>query len=160
VSSTLKIKEIKNFPVQFWLIVLTCVTYYSVMYPFVGNIKLLYMYKYKLSSYDANICNRLFRAVYAFFFKLKLFIISLVYAVSAALSPIIGTIIDNIGYNIYWILFGIFTSIGTHCLISFTYSNPFLNSALLGIFFTFMSSAIFPSVPLIMSEDRLGNLNF
>jgi hypothetical protein len=30
----------------------------------------------------------------------------------------------------------------------------------LGIFFTFMSSAIFPSVPLIMSEDRLGDLNF
>lgn len=62
-----------------------------------------------------------------------MFYSSFVYAVSGVLSPFIGFLIDNVGYNIYWIIFGITTTIGTHALIAFTYSNAFLNSVFIKI---------------------------
>jgi hypothetical protein len=65
-------------------------------------------------------------------------------------------IIDNIGYNLYWLLFAILATLITHCLIAFTYFNAFANSAFLGIVFTFMSSAVLPIVPSIVSEERLA----
>jgi hypothetical protein len=66
-----------------------------------------------------------------FFYRFFTFCFSLVYAIGGLLSPFIGAMIDRIGYNIYWLFIGVVATIGTHCLIAFTYSNPFLNMVIL-----------------------------
>jgi hypothetical protein len=52
---------------------------------------------------------------------------SLVYTVGSIVSPIIGATVDRVGYNIYWLLFGAIATMGTYCLVAFTYTSPFIN---------------------------------
>jgi hypothetical protein len=51
-------KQILKFPFAFWIICLICVFYYAAIFPYIGSVKSFYMFKYGLSSYAANICNR------------------------------------------------------------------------------------------------------
>ena len=53
-----KFKEIFKFSFEFWLICTVCVLFYATIFPYIGSVQSFYMFKYGLSNYSANICNR------------------------------------------------------------------------------------------------------
>ena len=55
-----------------------------------------------------------------------LLIFSIVFILSAPCSPIFGYVVDRLGYNVLWVIFGVVCSLGTHGLLSFTYLNPWV----------------------------------
>lgn len=51
---------------------------------------------------------------------------SMVYLLSAALSPFFGILIDKTGRNVTWVILSIVTTIGSHFLLAFTFVNPYV----------------------------------
>lgn len=51
---------------------------------------------------------------------------SMVYFLSAALSPFFGILIDKTGRNVTWVIISIVTTIGAHFMLAFTFFNPYI----------------------------------
>lgn len=51
---------------------------------------------------------------------------SMVYFLSAALSPFFGILIDKTGRNVTWVIVSIVTTIGAHFMLAFTFFNPYI----------------------------------
>lgn len=51
---------------------------------------------------------------------------SMVYLLSAALSPFFGILIDKTGRNMTWVIISIVTTISAHFMLAFTFFNPYI----------------------------------
>lgn len=51
---------------------------------------------------------------------------SMVYLLSAILSPFFGILIDKTGRNVTWVIISILTTIGSHFILAFTFFNPYV----------------------------------
>jgi MFS-type transporter involved in bile tolerance (Atg22 family) len=51
---------------------------------------------------------------------------SIVYIISAVLSPPLGLLVDKVGKNVLWVCLSVLVSIGSHALLAFTFVNPFV----------------------------------
>ncbi|KAB7502962.1 Major facilitator superfamily domain-containing protein 1 [Armadillidium nasatum] len=104
----IQLKDILSFPLSFWLISVVCVTYYVAIFPFIGLAKVFFMRKYDLGENGANAVS------------------SIVYIISAFASPLFGFLVDKTGRNIMWVFIAVLVSLGSHCLLAFTFLNPFI----------------------------------
>jgi len=52
---------------------------------------------------------------------------SLVYLVSAIVSPVFGIVVDKVGRNILWVFLAILVTLGAHALLAFTFLTPFVS---------------------------------
>jgi len=59
-------------------------------------------------------------------FKRCCVIYSIVYILSAPCSPVLGFIVDRFGYNVYWVLIAVVTTLGCHGLLGLTFINPWV----------------------------------
>ena len=125
----------------FWLVTILCLLFYSAMNPFFNFAPKLMMVKYGIPADIAG----LIPAIIPFG--------------SIILTPLFGTIYDRRGYGALLIIIGTFLMAAVH----FTFSLPFHSSLLavssmviLGIAFSLVPSALWPSVPKIIPLRRLG----
>lgn len=51
---------------------------------------------------------------------------SIVYVISAVVSPFFGLLVDKLGRNILWVFIAIVCTIGSHGLLTFTFVNPYV----------------------------------
>ncbi|XP_068621039.1 lysosomal dipeptide transporter MFSD1-like [Battus philenor] len=130
--------DIVHFKPVFWLLSIICVTYYLAIFPFIALGKLFFERKFDFSPQDANTVN------------------SMVYLLSAALSPFFGILIDKTGRNVLWVIISTITTICSHFLLAFTFVNPYLGVIMLGISYSLLASGLWPLVALIVAENQLG----
>jgi hypothetical protein len=52
------LKDMFKFPIQFWLMIIICVVFFSVTFPFIGLAKLYFIRKYSNSSFVASLQQR------------------------------------------------------------------------------------------------------
>jgi len=57
-SQIFKIRDMFKFPIQFWLMIIICVVFFSVTFPFIGLAKLYFIRKYSNSSFVASLQQR------------------------------------------------------------------------------------------------------
>ncbi len=62
-----KFRDMLKFPIQFWLIIIICVVFFSVTFPFVGLAKLNFIRKYSNSSFIASLQQRYFLFHFVFY---------------------------------------------------------------------------------------------
>ncbi|CAK1603057.1 unnamed protein product [Parnassius mnemosyne] len=134
----LRLLDIVNFKPVFWLVSVICVAYYLAIFPFIALGKLFFERKFDFSPQDANTVN------------------SMVYLLSAALSPFFGILIDKTGRNVMWVIISTITTIGAHFLLAFTFFNPYLGVIILGISYSLLASGLWPLVALIVAGNQLG----
>ncbi|KAA0201582.1 hypothetical protein HAZT_HAZT003894 [Hyalella azteca] len=108
VGEKIQLKDIGKFPLSFWLISITCVTFYPTIYPFIGLSKVFFMYKYGLSSAKANSVS------------------SVANIISAFASPMFGFVVDKTGRNIMWVGLACLGTMGAHAIMAFTFINPYI----------------------------------
>ena len=65
-----------------------------------------------------------FFAVISFIKYLLYFLGSVVYVISAPMSPIFGLLVDKTGKNIIWVLCAVVTTLASHIMLAFTLWNP------------------------------------
>ncbi|KAJ0181914.1 hypothetical protein K1T71_002636 [Dendrolimus kikuchii] len=133
-----QIKDIKDFKPVFWLVCVICVAYYLAIFPFIALGKLFFERKFDFLPREANNVN------------------SMVYLLSAALSPFFGILIDKTGRNMMWIIMSIITTLGAHFMLAFTFFNPYIGVITLGISYSLLASCLWPLVPFIVPENQLG----
>lgn len=81
---------------------------------------------------------------------------SMVYIISAVLSPLMGIVVDRTGKNVFWVFLAILGSIVSHGLLAFAFLTPYIGVICLGISYSMLASAFWPMVSLIIPEYQLG----
>ncbi len=129
----------------FWLVALLCVLYYSAIFPF---------QKYAINMLQCNLGVTAQEAGYVFFvFPLG----------AAAITPILGNYLDRKGKGATMLILGAILMIICH--LTFALVLPATHSAiiaytaiiLLGISFSLVPAALWPSVPKLVDNRLLGS---
>ncbi|CAK9292040.1 unnamed protein product [Gordionus sp. m RMFG-2023] len=138
-AEKVSIKDIKDFPLNVWLINIVCVTYYVALFTFIGLGIPFFQNKFGLSLARASVVN------------------SIVYIISAFISPILGFVVDKVGRNLTWITISFLFAIVAHSLMAFTLlANPYFCMVLLGISYSILASALWPLVSYEVPAYQLG----
>ena len=126
----------------FWLIAILCVLFYSAVFPFLKYATSLMINKYGVEESIAGV------------------IPSLLPFGTILLTPLFGGLYDKKGKGASIMLFGSFLLIVVHALFSLPLLNVWWFAAfimvILGIAFSLVPSAMWPSVPKIIPHNKLG----
>ncbi|MDH6355543.1 nitrate/nitrite transporter NarK [Dysgonomonas sp. PH5-45] len=126
----------------FWLIALLCVLFYSAVFPFLKYATDLVINKYGV---DPNVAGA---------------IPSILPLGTIFLTPFFGNLYDRVGKGANLMIIGAIMLIGVHVLFALPILNTWWFAALvtviLGIAFSLVPSAMWPSVPKIIPENKLG----
>ncbi len=126
----------------FWLIALLCVLFYSAVFPFIKYATDLMVNKYNVEQ------------------ELAGFIPSLLPLGTLFLTPFFGNLYDRHGKGASIMLLGAVMLIGVHLLFALPILNVWWFATaimiVLGIAFSLVPSAMWPSVPKIIPEKQLG----
>uniref|UniRef100_A0A8C6YMQ2 Lysosomal dipeptide transporter MFSD1 n=1 Tax=Nothoprocta perdicaria TaxID=30464 RepID=A0A8C6YMQ2_NOTPE len=137
-GEVIKLTDVKDFSLSLWLIFVICVCYYAAVFPFIGLGKVFFIEKFKFSSQEASAIN------------------SIVYIISAPLSPVFGLLVDKVGKNIIWVLCAVVTTLASHIMLAFTFWNPWVAMCLLGVAYSLLACALWPMVAFVVPEHQLG----
>lgn len=126
----------------FWLIALLCVLFYSAVFPF-----LKYATDLMVNKYDIDI-------------ELAGIIPGLLPIGTIFLTPFFGNLYDRKGKGASIMVIGAIILIGVHILFALPFLNHWLFATVvmiaLGVAFSLVPSAMWPSVPKIIPEKQLG----
>ncbi|XP_067593975.1 lysosomal dipeptide transporter MFSD1 isoform X4 [Pseudorca crassidens] len=137
-GEVIKLTDVKDFSFPLWLIFIICVGYYVAVFPFIGLGKVFFTEKFGFSSQAASAIN------------------SIVYVISAPMSPIFGLLVDKTGKNIIWVLCAVVTALASHMMLAFTLWNPWIAMCLLGLSYSLLACALWPMVAFVVPEHQLG----
>ncbi|NWZ20502.1 MFSD1 protein, partial [Asarcornis scutulata] len=137
-GEVIKLTDVKDFSLSLWLIFLICVCYYGAVFPFIGLGKVFFIEKFRFSSQEASAID------------------SIVYIISAPMSPVFGFLVDKIGKNIIWVLCAVVTTLAAHIMLAFTFWNPWIAMCLLGVAYSLLACALWPMVAFVVPEHQLG----
>jgi len=122
----------------FLLICLLCVTFYSAFFPFLSFLPDFLHNKFDLSL------------------RLSGMLSSIVIWGTIIFIPCIGWFVDKKGKITTLLLYGSALLSITHLLLSLSGMTPFVAMVLLGISFTLVPAALWPAVPRLIDEKRIG----
>ena len=81
---------------------------------------------------------------------------SIIIAASMVLAPFAGNLVDRIGRRATLMVLGSLLIVPAHLLLGLTHISPILSMIVLGAAFVLVPACIWPSVPLIVDEHRVG----
>jgi MFS family permease len=122
----------------FMLICLLCVTFYSAFFPFLSFLPDFLHNKFDLSL------------------RLSGLLSSIVIWGTIVFIPFVGRFVDQRGKITSLLIYGSALLATTHLLLSLSRVTPFLGMVLLGVSFTLVPAALWPAVPRVVDENRIG----
>lgn len=124
---------------SFIYITLLCVTFYSAVFPFVKYAPDLLINKFGM---DSELAGR---------------ITSILPFGTILFTPLFGTYTDNKGKSATLMVYGSILLIIVHLMFALTSITPYVPMFLLGVAFSLIPAAMWPSVAKIVPEPRLGS---
>ncbi|KAK3089402.1 hypothetical protein FSP39_003368 [Pinctada imbricata] len=137
-SKKLKVTDIKNFSLSYWLLALTIMFFYNSVFPFVADASEFIHQKYDMPKTTSS------------------YIAGAVYDVSMILSPFLGGIIDIIGKRGILALVCALLTIPLFGLLAFTTVYPLICTLWLGVTYSFAAASMWPSIPLVVTQATIG----
>jgi len=123
---------------SFLYVILLCVTFYSAVFPFQAYCPDLLHNKFGLDIEWSGVLS------------------SLIIWGTIVFTPIFGLFVDKRGKRASLMLVGSMLLIVTHLVLALTHLTPYVAMFILGIAFSLVPAAMWPSVALIVEEKRLG----
>lgn len=158
VTEKINIREIKEFKPTFWYITALCFTFYSAIFPFTALSTDFFVDKWGIAraaessgGFLAQVFNNFFHM-----FSTAGGISSIIIFASMIFAPFAGGLVDRIGKRATLMIFGSLLLIPCHLLMGLTYLYPVYPMIGLGIAFVLVPAAMWPSVPMIVKEERTG----
>lgn len=124
---------------SFIFITLLCVTFYSAVFPFVKYAPDLLTNKFGI---DSELAGR---------------ITSILPFGTILFTPLFGAFTDNRGRSASLMVYGSMLLIVVHLMFALTHITPYIPMFLLGVAFSLIPAAMWPSVAKIVPEQRLGS---
>ncbi len=131
-------KDVYSFGASYWYVSLLCMTFYSAIFPFTAFSTIFLQTKFGLSAIQGG------------------FYTSLVITGSMIFTPIFGLVVDKIGKRATMMIVGSLMLVPTHLALGLTYIHPAIPMIILGISFSLVPAAMWPSIPIMIEEKRLG----
>ncbi|MGP8188108.1 MAG: MFS transporter [Terracidiphilus sp.] len=150
--------DIKKFTSSFWYVVLLCVTFYSAIFPFTALATDMFHDKWGIplvSSGTGGFLAQIFDN-FIHMFSTAPGITSIVIFASMVFAPFAGDLVDRIGKRATLMVVGSLILIPAHLIMGLTHWNPIPSMVALGAAFVLVPAAMWPSVPLVVEEKRVG----
>jgi MFS family permease len=123
---------------SFIFVTLLCMTFYSAVFPFQSFSPDFFLNKYGFSTlYSGKIA-------------------SLLSVGTTIFTPLVGLFVDKKGKSATLMIYGSLLLVFIHLSFAFTFISPIFLMILLGIAFSLVPAAMWPSVAKIVSEKRIG----
>lgn len=119
-------------------ILLLCVTFYSAVFPFMSYAPDFFTDKFGMTAVQSGRIASLLPLGTLFF------------------TPLFGSLIDRKGYAATAMIFGSFTLLVVHLVFSLTTLSPYLPMILLGIAFSLVPAAMWPSMVKLVEDRQIG----
>lgn len=84
------------------------------------------------------------------------FDISIIYLMSAGLSPVFGILVDYFGRHIYFVLLAATSVLIGHSLLIFTFLEPLVAMIFVGFGYTIINCSVWPLVSMVVPQHQLG----
>lgn len=150
--------DIKKFNSSYWFVVLLCVTFYSAIFPFTALATDMFHDKWGFpltSSGNGGFLAQVFDS-FMHMFSTAPGITSIVIFASMIFAPFAGNLVDRIGKRATLMVIGSLLLIPAHLVMGITHWNPVPSMIVLGVAFVLVPAAMWPSVPLVVEEKRVG----
>ena len=150
--------DLKKFNSSYWYVVLLCVTFYSAIFPFTALATDMFHEKWAIPLVNATSGGFLTRVFYNFthMFNTAPGITSIAIAASMIFAPFAGDLVDRLGRRASLMVLGSLLMIPAHLLLGITHWSPVPMMVMLGAAFVLVPAAMWPSVPLVVEEKRVG----
>ncbi len=128
-----------RFPGGYWLLVGTCVAFYSVIFPFRSTFAIKYLQEAQhMSLEQASTLN------------------SYVFLAAAFGTPVFGLLLDRIGRNAPLLTFGALLLPLSFLVLGAVPGGAGVSTVLLGVSFSFLPAVLWPTVPKYVRAAQLG----
>jgi MFS family permease len=150
--------DIRKFSSSYWFVVLLCVTFYSAIFPFTALATDMFHDKWGIPLVSASTGGFLSQVFDNFIhmFSTAPGITSIVIFASMIFAPFAGDLVDRIGKRATVMVVGSLILIPAHLIMGITHWNPIPSMIALGAAFVLVPAAMWPSVPLVVEEKRVG----
>lgn len=157
-TEKINLKDIKEFKPTFWYITALCFTFYSAIFPFTALSTDFFVDKWGIAraaessgGFLAQVFNN-----FLHMFSTAGGISSIIIFASMVFAPFAGSLVDRIGRRATLMIFGSLILIPCHLLMGLTRIYPAYPMVFLGIAFVLVPAAMWPSVPMVVREERTG----
>lgn len=150
--------DIRKFGPSYWYVVMLCVTFYSAIFPFTALSTDFFHEKWGLPL-TAGAGGGFLAAVFSnllHMFSTAPGTSSIIIFASMCLAPFAGGFVDRVGRRTQLMVLGAILMIPCYLLLGFTQVAPVFPMLLLGAAFVLVPAAMWPAVPLIVEENRVG----
>jgi MFS family permease len=150
--------DIKSFSSAYWYAVMICFTFYSAIFPFTALATDFFHDKWGLVEASAEGKGLIGGAFYnlTHLFTTAQGVTSIIITASMFFAPFAGSLVDKIGRRASLMILGALLMTPAHLLLGLTHIDPVLPMIVLGAAFVLVPAAVWPSVPLIVDEKRVG----
>jgi MFS family permease len=131
--------DLWRFDRSFWYVILLCVTFYSVIFPFRSTFAIKYFqHAHGLSLQDAGALN------------------GYVFLAAIFATPAFGFMADMLGRRAAFMAFGCFLLAAVFPILAYTQMSLWVTTVMIGIAFSLVPAVIWPAVPYLVEPSRLG----
>ena len=150
--------DIRKFTPAYWYAVMICVSFYSAIFPFTALATDFFHDKWGLAQASGEGQGFLEGVLYNFthMFSTAQGTTSIIITASMFLAPFAGNLVDRIGRRASLMILGSLLMIPAHLVMGLTRIAPAYPMIMLGAAFVLVPAAVWPSVPLIVEEQRVG----
>jgi len=150
--------DARRFPPSFWYAVMICVCFYSAIFPFTALSTDFFHHKWGLPLASAEGHGFLSGVFYnlTHMFSTAQGTSSIVITASMFLAPFAGNLVDRIGRRASLMVLGSLLMIPAHLALGLTHIPPAGPMLALGAAFVLVPACVWPSVPLLVEEARVG----
>jgi MFS family permease len=132
-------RHLLTFRREYWLLVATCVTFYSVIFPFRSTFAIKYLQQAQgLTLAEASTLN------------------SYVFLAAVFATPVFGLLLDRLGRNALLLTFGSALLPLSFLVLGAVPGSAGLSTALLGVSFSFLPAVLWPTVVRYAAPEHLG----
>ncbi len=137
-SAKFVIQDIFRFKPSYWFISILSMTFYSAIFPFTAFSTVFLQTKFGFSAVKGG------------------FFTSLIVIGSMVFTPLFGFLVDKFGKRATMMIIGSILLVPAHALLGLTSLHPAVSMVMLGFSFSLVPAALWPTIPLIIEEERLG----
>ncbi|HYM13155.1 MAG TPA: MFS transporter [Bryobacterales bacterium] len=150
--------DIRKLSASYWYVVMLCVTFYSAIFPFTALSTDFFHDKWGLPQAAGHGGGFVAGAFYnlTHMFSTAQGTTSIIITASMFFAPFAGTLVDRIGRRASLMILGSLLMIPAHLAMGLTNIQPAFPMIVLGAAFVLVPAAMWPSIPLIVEEQRVG----
>jgi MFS family permease len=150
--------DVRAFTNTYWYVTFLCLTFYSAIFPFTALSTNLIATKWGIPDTQPGSGSFIYQVLFNLLhmFTTAPGITSIPIFASMVFAPFAGRMVDRIGRRASLMILGSAMLVVSHLALGLTHIDPRIPMVVLGAAFVLVPAAMWPSIPLLVSKDKVG----